>query len=562
MEFLTRLFQVILTFGAMSCVIVPLLLLVKKVFHHVLSPKWQYYLWAILLLRLLLPIQPPSPVSIYNVFYSAAKMVSLPVSYVIGPQNEVTSSPIAENAPDIIDIPAAGDAVSPDLDDGSASGQTAQNGASDRNGDLGAGTLMRASALIWLIGATALGGYTVALNLAFAARVRRQYRPLQNDRITYVLALCKRNLHIRRDIPLLTTDTARTPCLYGFFKPKILINEACMTSLSDTEIKHIFLHELSHYRRKDIAVNSLMTLLQIAYFFNPLIWYAFYKIRQECEIACDAAALSRLTPEEYGDYGGTVLKLMRLLSESSFIPVTAGLSKNKTSIKRRIHMIGNFKKSKWTGALLALVLMAAIALVGLTGCNTQPSTPPTDNTPSAQSSADPVQSPSDEPTGSDTDPSTSPMPTTAPSPTAAPSPGAPEPTPTAAPTASASVYLGEWTVSGVQAYGPVGTYSKEDAEKLVGQTLRFTAEEAAFINDQPTDSPVTVKNPGYEERTVTKEAFFTDFRVSFDTLGIAADSLTMVEVSASGTGGCILLVKNADTLLLAAGGTYFLLTRV
>ncbi|MCR3761482.1 hypothetical protein KYB31_21140 [Clostridium felsineum] len=92
-------------------------------------------------------------------------------------------------------------------------------------------------------------------------------------------------------------------------------------------------------------------------------------MREDCEVACDAIALKNLDYSEYKNYGKTVLKLLRLFSESNFIPLTAGISKNKSSYKRRIIMISNFKKRKFIFTVGSIVLIAIVACIGFIKIN-------------------------------------------------------------------------------------------------------------------------------------------------------------------------------------------------
>src|SRR4051812_40718813 len=59
-------------------------------------------------------------------------------------------------------------------------------------------------------------------------------------------------------------------------------------------------------------------------------------------------------------------------------------------------------------------------------------------------------------------------------------------------------YFGEWIINQVQAYG-VGTYSREDAESLLGKTLIFTADKASYFGDHPSTIEKVATNPIYTE---------------------------------------------------------------
>ncbi|SHI16377.1 Signal transducer regulating beta-lactamase production, contains metallopeptidase domain [Sporobacter termitidis DSM 10068] len=572
MNFVIWLFKDVLYLGATASLLIVLLLAVKRLFRRGLSPKWQYYIWALLLIRLLVPFQVQSPMSVYSLIYGAASSINLPMPETVGALQNPLINETAPPAP-------TGGTADVNAQPGSLSGQTpAEGGGTPSQGAETAGDVpvIKIAALLWLSGVSLLVLYTAVVNIAFAGNVRRRYRPLRDKRIDRILESCRAALNIRRRIPLLTSGEKRTPSLYGLLRPKILVSGTYLSTLGDDEVRYIFLHELSHFKRGDIAVNWLLTALQAVYFFNPLVWYAFHKIHEDCEISCDAEVLKYLRPEERLLYGGTILKLVRLLSESNFVPVTAGISKNKSSTKRRLTMISNFKRSKWTGTVLAILLIAVVGLAGLTGCSTNTGAPAP--SPSSDSAGTPSESPSAPPspsadgTGADVSPESPSAPTSAaPAPTDGPGNVAPStaPAPTAGlepsirpvPAAAQKAYYGEWTVKSVLAYG-IGTYSKDDAEKLVGKSVSFSSDKASYYNDTPSAGVVTASDPDYTESTLSAEDFMTSYRMTFDKLGITADSVDAVDVGGpQGAGGCTLLVKDKNTVILAAGGTYFELSR-
>lgn len=124
-------------------------------------------------------------------------------------------------------------------------------------------------------------------------------------------------------------------------------------------------------------------------------------------------------------------------------------------------------------------------------------------------------------------------------------------------------YFGTWTVEKVLAYAQVGTYSKEDAEKLIGKNLNFASEEAQLINDQPEVSPVTFKNPEYEETVTSTDDVTLNYSLTFEQLELKEGTVT--EVAVSGTdqdaGGCTLLIQDSQSMILCAGGTFFKLIK-
>ncbi len=409
MNILLKAFREILYLGVISSIMIVLILLIKKLFGRTISPKWHYYIWLLLLVRLLLPFTPQSSLSALNLFYIGAQQLNLPADIILAPildntenvnQPEAGSPEFPVTAADTgnpgstaagtanagsagttntYNTGNAADSAATDITGPPASsnpGDTASAGGSGQSKPV---LIMTVSAILWLSGMLLLAVYTIYINIIFALKVRKNYKPLHDPRVNEILRECRRIVGIRKNIPLYTAKRSRTPSLYSSFRTKILVSEAYLEQLSDQEIKYVFLHELSHYKRKDIAVNWILTILQIVYFFNPLIWLAFYKIHEDCEISCDAEALKYLREEEYQEYGSTVIKLIKLFSESNFIPVTAGLWKHKSNYKRRIIMITKYRKTKWPSTLLTIALILIVGLIGLTGCKKTDTDTSTDN---------------------------------------------------------------------------------------------------------------------------------------------------------------------------------------
>src|SRR5258708_26996459 len=111
---------------------------------------------------------------------------------------------------------------------------------------------------------------------------------MTNPDVLETLEDCKRLLDIDSPIPLVECQELKSPALYGFFRPRLLLPEGMADTFSASELKYIFLHELAHIKRLDMAVNWLMTALQILHWFNPAIWLAFARLRADRELACDA----------------------------------------------------------------------------------------------------------------------------------------------------------------------------------------------------------------------------------------------------------------------------------
>jgi beta-lactamase regulating signal transducer with metallopeptidase domain/tetratricopeptide (TPR) repeat protein len=225
--------------------------------------------------------------------------------------------------------------------------------------------------LIWAFGALLVAIYAVGQNIALSSRVARQ-RQVTDEGVLSLLENCKETMGVRSYLSVVETPRVKSPALLGFIRPRLLLPEGMVETLDRGELRYVFLHELAHLKRRDIAVNWLMAALQLMHWFNPLIWYAFYRMRADREIACDALVLSRTRPGESKNYGRTIVSLLERFSQPRRVPGLAGIVEDKSQIKRRITMIALFKRDSLLRSVVSLVLLAALACVVLTDARGAP----------------------------------------------------------------------------------------------------------------------------------------------------------------------------------------------
>ncbi|MDF2544354.1 MAG: peptidase [Herbinix sp.] len=599
MNLLVKLFQQNLSIGATAGFLIVIILLVKKVFGKTISPRWQYIIWSLLIVRLLLPIIPESSFSIYNVFYTVARELHLPVS--------VFENSVARTHPQKEPANSAG-TITKEPPVTTVTNSTSPNQTGSSHGAVNTSVGRKAfdvspitiATFLWIVGIVLFSAYILWINIVFVWKVHTRYTPLEDKRINDILNSCIKLMKMKHRVPVYATKKRRAPSLYVSLRAKILVSEAYMKQLSDEEIKYIFLHELTHYKRRDIVINWILTLLQIVNFYNPLIWYAFTKIREDNEISCDAVALQYLEEKDYKNYGNTIIKLISLLSESNFIPATAGISKNKTSYKRRIIMISKFKQNKrWTSNLIAVLLIVTLGLVGLTGCklknneetgsntvNTENQTDGSDSntensdakdnestdtqTSDENSSQETTEDGNNEQENADIDNSSDDAEQSNPdqSNEAVEDQNQDQPVLTSDDTSTENEntlerysFYGDWKINKVLAYGSAGTFSSEDAESLVGKTVSLSEDSATGFGDQASYLEDVIDKPTYAEAVITAEDFVINYRMSFELLGISAESVTEITVSDANNVGYSFLIKDENTLVLIGGGTYFELIR-
>ena len=192
--------------------------------------------------------------------------------------------------------------------------------------------------------------------------------PLQNEELNALYIECLNEVNSKHTIPIYSTAFLKSPVLAGFLHPRIylpihLISDFNAGTISATDIRYMLLHELQHYKHKDILIGYLINTVNVFYWFNPLIWYFLKRIRQERELACDSAVLQLLKETEYKSYGNTLINFAGTIALSPF-PFTMGISGNIKQLKGRILNIASFHqptfKQKIRGYLICIFVSTII----------------------------------------------------------------------------------------------------------------------------------------------------------------------------------------------------------
>ena len=167
---------------------------------------------------------------------------------------------------------------------------------------------------------------------------------VRDKKINDLYAECCNILKISKKPVMGTSSLTRVPVTMGVFRSYIVLPEKISEQFSSKEIKYIFLHELNHYKSRDVLINWIMLFFQVIYWFNPLIWLIFKQIRIDREIACDAAVLKVLDETSFHDYGYTIINFITKLSETPHMFMTASLGGTKKELKKRIKKIAVYTR--------------------------------------------------------------------------------------------------------------------------------------------------------------------------------------------------------------------------
>ena len=243
---LNNLVQIGLTVSAAALV----LFLLRKVMKKRYPARAICFVWAILAIRLLIPVQltlPDPPVQVTPIKYVAFREDLGSISY----ENGTPLQPVERTGP--------------------VQFQTFTESES-WDGSLSSDKLIPVAKMLfilWGMGMLAYAIWQAYSYMSFLYLAREAGQPAERDTLHRVLAEQKQSLGIRRNIPLVVTPAADCPMLAGFVRPALYLPDE---ALSEQEAMFIFRHELTHYKRGDLWLKLLLTAAKMVHWFNPLVY--------------------------------------------------------------------------------------------------------------------------------------------------------------------------------------------------------------------------------------------------------------------------------------------------
>ncbi|MGQ8813039.1 M56 family metallopeptidase, partial [Bacillus sp. TSA_128.2] len=370
--YLPAFFDWMIETSIMASILVGLILCIKVLFRNKLTPRWQYMLWIILMIRLVLPWSPDSSYSIYSVLTYKND------DAFISRGNPVAKFLTKESTQELKGIDDTKVLTKEDTYTSSSTktvqANKTQAGINEKQDDESI-SFYTICIYIWLTGVILLSVATFIMNRRLLLYIKKQ-PVITDEKIVQIFEKCKQSMSIQRNIPLFVSGKVSSPTVFGFIRPKLLLSSVHMKILDEQQLRYIFYHELAHIKRRDVGVNWLMHGLLILNWFNPILWYAYSCMREDQELACDALALTCIDSEEQIAYGHTIISLLEHYSSYYQVPSIANFSKNKRALKRRILMIKKFQKKSYRWSAIGAVAVIAVSSVSLLNARAdQPTNP-------------------------------------------------------------------------------------------------------------------------------------------------------------------------------------------
>lgn len=312
MSYFANLFPRVVNLSAVASIVI-LFVLLARLFLRGAPKVFSYALWSLVLIRLLIPLSIPSPVSaIPRIQTTGEAQINIAL-----PQIEY-ETPV----------------------DRQENLQKLEQAIEENTAYVPSTTVIEPAdylALIWVAGMLLLTLYSIASYLT----VRKQIRisiPLRD------------NIYIADDI--------RSPFVIGLLRPRIYLPD----HLGQQEQEYIILHEQHHIRRCDHWVKALAFLALTLHWFNPLVWLAFVLSARDMEMSCDEAVIRKAGEGIRAEYSASLLTLATGKRIIAGTPLAFG----EGDTGGRIRNLANWKRPAFWVILICLILCVVLAVCLLT----------------------------------------------------------------------------------------------------------------------------------------------------------------------------------------------------
>lgn len=370
-------------------ILILVIVLIRTIAGSRLPKRAFLALWAVALLRLLIPFSLPSAFSFYS-------LVGQNVSSASDVQpSDAAALPGVAQLSDTASLPSDAQSSDTEFLPGAAqssdtvllpSGMQSSNAASLPNGTSPSGTAgvsntkpvlkfiisalkgakIGNAALPWLIiylaGLLFCAGFLTLSYLKCLSKFRMSL-PVREG---YGAAWLK-EYPLKRTVSIRQSDMVMAPLTYGLFHPVILMPGSVDWNDKE-ELQYILMHEYVHIRRFDAVTKLAAAVALCLHWFNPLVFIMYILFNRDIELSCDERVVRTFGEESKANYANTLIHMEE--KKSGLVPFYSSFSKN--AIEERIKAIMKIKKTSFGAIIFTIILIIGVAVLFATSAKSAP----------------------------------------------------------------------------------------------------------------------------------------------------------------------------------------------
>ncbi len=294
------------------------LLIMKSIFKDKLTPRWQYGIWFLLVIRILLPVR-------------ADKLVLIP----FGVYLEMFKTYVERNFESAYTYPHTATEPSNIIPHISSTPES----------------ITDILFVVYVIGIIAFLCYYLFSYIRLRLILKKGNEVSLENKGELLHLLSENKI---KNIKVISVEGFNGAFICGILSPVLVLPFGRETD------KKILLHEIMHLKHLDSLQNILWCILRCLHWCNPFMHYVFNVIGNDMEMLCDQRVLEKLDGEERREYG--VLLLNEVNKKYARMPRTTSVSNGGKNISKRIEAIVRFKKYPKGMAVVSVCIAIILSL--------------------------------------------------------------------------------------------------------------------------------------------------------------------------------------------------------
>lgn len=337
---MTDLFLKVLEMSIMGSVVILVTLLARFLLRK-RSKRLIMILWAVVAVRLLLPVNIASEISIFNLIPVNVREVSEVYEH----EPEFTEYDEVDVLPVTTEFEQVIQQNDPQIETvyniSNIRSVRAKQPHVDKTVTLS--HVVPVLAVLWFAGTAIIAVYSIARS------VKLKYE-LKNAK------WIDRNIY--------ESDKVKTPFVFGLFAPKIYLPDV----LDNSEREYILKHENTHIDHGDWIIKIIGTAAVAVHWFNPLVWFGYFMLEQDIEMSCDETTVADMDDNMKRAYAISLVAYASSSKNRRYLVTPLGFAKKSianSEITGRVNNLINYKPgTKAATIAITLCLLATSAVCG------------------------------------------------------------------------------------------------------------------------------------------------------------------------------------------------------
>lgn len=346
---MNEILKIFVSLSVSGTILILILFFCKPLYKYKLNKQWQYYIWLIVIARLLIPLAPQTNI-VKTIFNKLDNSNKLDYSVLIQTEFEadIINSNIKNSEQSKFELKNIFDIILHNI------------------------------WAIWLVIAAILLIRKITIYQSFVKYIKAGRIEVSDIGLWEALGQLVEQSNINTNVELYVNNLISSPLLIGFFKPCIMLPSA---KLSDLDFKYTILHELSHYKRGDMFYKWLVQFTICLHWFNPFVYLMGNEINRACELCCDELVIKNLEKEGRQAYGEALLNSIGIGGSYKSSVASVTLNESKELLEERLDSIIRFNKRNKLNIAVSITLVFVLCFgASVTGAFTTDSIPQAENT--------------------------------------------------------------------------------------------------------------------------------------------------------------------------------------